>query len=193
MRRKLVLIILNSTADGGHLLPLCNYAGQNHPAFVNRIWLRLFHVVEFLIVVVLILCFLLCACKQRCCLFGELLLESRIAVFAEDEFLVVAGCGLAVKGEGILALCDKKLRSMMDLKIFVDADPDERLIRVIQRDVVERGRTAEAVMERYTRILKPMHLQFIEPCKRYADLIIPEGGNNQVAIDILTMYIKKHL
>ena len=95
--------------------------------------------------------------------------------------------------EGILALCDKKLRGMMDLRIFVDADPDERLIRVIQRDVIERGRTAEAVMERYTRILKPMHLQFIEPCKRYADLIVPEGGNNQVAIDILTMYIKKHL
>ena len=94
--------------------------------------------------------------------------------------------------EGILALCDKKLRSMMDLKIFVDADPDERLIRVIQRDVIERGRTAE-VMERYTRILKPMHLQFIEPSKRYADLIIPEGGNNRIAIDILTMYIKKHL
>ena len=62
---------------------------------------------------------------------------------------------------------------MMDLKIFVDADPDERLIRVIQRDVVERGRTAEAVMERYTRVLKPMHQQFIEPCKRYADLIVP--------------------
>lgn len=95
--------------------------------------------------------------------------------------------------EGILALCDKKLRNMMDLKIFVDADPDERLIRVIQRDVIERGRTAEAVMERYTRVLKPMHLQFIEPCKRYADLIVPEGGNNKVAIDILTMYIKKHL
>ena len=95
--------------------------------------------------------------------------------------------------EGILALCDKKLRNMMDLKIFVDADPDERLIRVIQRDVVERGRTAEAVMERYTRVLKPMHQQFIEPCKRYADLIVPEGGNNEVAIDILTMYIKKHL
>ena len=95
--------------------------------------------------------------------------------------------------EGILALCDKKLRNMMDLKIFVDADPDERLIRVIQRDVIERGRTAEAVMERYTRVLKPMHLQFIEPCKRYADLIVPEGGSNAVAIDILTMYIKKHL
>ena len=82
---------------------------------------------------------------------------------------------------------------MMDLKVFVDADPDERLIRVIQRDVVERGRTAEAVMERYTRVLKPMHQQFIEPCKRYADLIVPEGGNNQVAIDILTMYIKRHI
>lgn len=95
--------------------------------------------------------------------------------------------------EGILALCDKKLRSMMDLKIFVDADPDERLIRVIQRDIIERGRTAEAVMDRYTRVLKPMHMQFIEPCKRYADLIIPQGGNNRIAIDILTRYIKEHL
>lgn len=95
--------------------------------------------------------------------------------------------------EGILALCDPELRSMMDLKIFVDTDPDERLIRVIQRDVLERGRTAEAVMERYTRVLKPMHLQFIEPSKRYADLIVPEGGENDVAIHILTMYIKKHL
>lgn len=95
--------------------------------------------------------------------------------------------------EGILALCDPDLRNMMDLKIFVDADPDERLIRVIQRDVVERGRTAEAVMERYTRVLKPMHQQFIEPTKRYADLIIPEGGNNEIAIHILKMYIEKHL
>ena len=95
--------------------------------------------------------------------------------------------------EGILALCDEQLRGMMDLKVFVDADPDERLIRVIQRDMLERGRTAEAVMERYVRVLKPMHLQFIEPCKRYADLIVPEGGNNQVAIDILTMYIKRHI
>ena len=95
--------------------------------------------------------------------------------------------------EGILALCDDTLRSMMDLKIFVDADPDERLIRVIQRDVIERGRTAEAVMERYTRILKPMHLQFIEPCKRYADLNVREGGNNKIAINILTINIKKHL
>lgn len=95
--------------------------------------------------------------------------------------------------EGILALCDEGLREQMDLKIFVDADSDERLIRVISRDIVERGRTAEAVMERYTRILKPMHQQFIEPTKRYADLIIPEGGNNKVAIDILRMYIEKNL
>lgn len=95
--------------------------------------------------------------------------------------------------EGILALCDPNLRKLMNLKIFVDADSDERLIRVIQRDVIERGRTAEAVMERYTRILKPMHLQFIEPTKRYADLIIPEGGSNQVAVNILRMYIERNL
>ena len=95
--------------------------------------------------------------------------------------------------EGILAVCDPGLRSMMDLKVFVDTDPDERLIRVIQRDMLERGRTAEAVMERYIRVLKPMHEQFIEPCKRYADLIVPEGGSNQVAIDILTMFIRKHI
>lgn len=95
--------------------------------------------------------------------------------------------------EGILALSDPRLRTLMDLKIFVDADSDERLIRVIQRDVIERGRTAEAVMERYTRVLKPMHLQFIEPTKRYADIIIPEGGNNTVAVDILCQYIKKNL
>lgn len=95
--------------------------------------------------------------------------------------------------EGILALCDRKMRQLMDMKIFVDTAPDERLIRVIKRDIKERGRTAEAVMERYIGVLKPMHEQFIEPCKRYADLIIPEGGNNKVAIDIVTTYIKKYL
>lgn len=93
--------------------------------------------------------------------------------------------------EGILALSDKKLCQLMDLRIFVDADPDERQIRVIQRDVVERGRTAEAVMERYVRVLKPMHLEFIEPAKRIADLIIPQGGHNQKAIEILKLYIEK--
>lgn len=95
--------------------------------------------------------------------------------------------------EGIMALCDKKLRNEMDLKIFVDADADDRLIRVIERDVVERGRTAEAVMERYTRIVKPMHLQFIEPCKRYADLIIPQGGHNRAAINILVKFVKQQI
>lgn len=93
--------------------------------------------------------------------------------------------------EGILALSDKKLCELMDLRIFVDADPDERLIRVIQRDVVERGRTAEAVMERYVRVLKPMHLEFIEPAKRIADLIVPQGGHNRKAIEILKLYIEK--
>lgn len=95
--------------------------------------------------------------------------------------------------EGILALSDKELCKLMDLKIFVDADPDERLIRVIQRDVIERGRTAEAVMDRYIRVLKPMHQEFIEPAKRYADLIIPQGGHNRKAIEILQMYIEKML
>lgn len=95
--------------------------------------------------------------------------------------------------EGIMALCDKKLRNEMDLKIFVDADADDRLIRVIQRDVIERGRTSEAVMERYSRIVKPMHLQFIEPCKRYADIIIPQGGHNKAAINILTKFVKQQI
>lgn len=93
--------------------------------------------------------------------------------------------------EGILALSDRKLCKQMDLRIFVDADPDERLIRVIQRDVLERGRTAEAVMDRYVKVLKPMHLEFIEPAKRVADLIIPQGGHNEKAIEILKMYIEK--
>lgn len=95
--------------------------------------------------------------------------------------------------EGILALCDEKLRNLMNLRIFVDTDPDERLIRVIKRDIKERNRTAEAVMDRYIRVLKPMHQQFIEPTKRHAHLIVPEGGNNCMAIDIITKYIKEHL
>lgn len=93
--------------------------------------------------------------------------------------------------EGILALSDKQLCDLMDLRVFVDADPDDRLIRVIQRDVIERGRTAEAVMERYEKVLKPMHLEFIEPAKRIADLIVPQGGHNRKAIEILKMYIEK--
>lgn len=91
--------------------------------------------------------------------------------------------------EGILVLSDERLRDMMDIKVFVDADGDDRLIRVISRDCVERGRTPRMVIERYERILKPMHLQHIEPTKKCADLIIPQGGHNEVAINLLTDFI----
>lgn len=91
--------------------------------------------------------------------------------------------------EGIMSLIKKELRDLMDLKIFVDTDSDERLIRIIKRDVLERGRTAEMVMERYVNILKPMHLEFIEPTKRYADIIIPQGGDNEKGISIIKKYI----
>ncbi len=92
--------------------------------------------------------------------------------------------------EGIMALLNKKLRDMMDLKVYVDCDSDERLIRNIQRDTIDRGRTVSMVMERYIKVLKPMHEQFIEPTKRYADLIIPEGGMNVKGISILCKYIE---
>lgn len=92
--------------------------------------------------------------------------------------------------EGIMTLINKKLRDLMDLKIFVDTDSDERLIRNIQRDVVERGRTVDMVVERYLSVLKPMHEQFIEPTKRYADIIIPQGGENLKGIGILCKYIE---
>lgn len=95
--------------------------------------------------------------------------------------------------EGIMALRDSKLRDEMDLKVFVDADADDRLVRVIKRDIVERGRTVEAVMERYVRVLKPMHEQFIESCKRYADVIIPQGGHNNPAINMMAKFIKQQL
>ena len=92
--------------------------------------------------------------------------------------------------EGIMTLLNKQLRDMMDLKIFVDTDSDERLIRNIQRDCVERGRTVEMVIDRYQKVLKPMHEQFIEPTKKFADLIIPLGGENKTGIHILKTYIE---
>ena len=95
--------------------------------------------------------------------------------------------------EGIMALTDPRMRKMMDIKVFVDADGDDRLIRVITRDCIERGRTAEEVIERYQRVLKPMHQLHIEPCKKFADIIVPEGGHNEVAINLLTDYIKSRL
>ena len=95
--------------------------------------------------------------------------------------------------EGIMILCDSELRKMLDIKVFVDADADDRLGRVIQRDIVERGRSVLMVLERYHDTVKPSHLQFIEPSKRYADIIIPGGGENQVGIDVLASIIEKHL
>lgn len=95
--------------------------------------------------------------------------------------------------EGILVLTDKSLRDMMDVKVFVDADADERLIRVIYRDCIERGRTPQMVIDRYIETLKPMHELYIEPSKRYADLIVPQGGHNKVAIKLLTDYIRSLL
>ena len=92
--------------------------------------------------------------------------------------------------EGILVLCDPELRELMDVKVFVDTDADERLIRVINRDCVERGRTPKMVIDRYQETLKPIHELHIEPSKKHADIIIPQGGDNIVAIKLLTDYIK---
>lgn len=95
--------------------------------------------------------------------------------------------------EGILIFTCKALRDLMDIKIFVDADDDDRLMRVMARDIVERGKTVEWVIERYSKTVKPMYLQFIEPSKRYADIIIPQGGHNKVAIDVISATIEKAL
>ena len=95
--------------------------------------------------------------------------------------------------EGILIFTCKRLREQMDIKIFVDADDDDRLMRVMARDISERGKDVHWVIERYTRTVKPMYLQFIEPSKRYADIIIPQGGHNKVAIDIISTAIEKEL
>lgn len=95
--------------------------------------------------------------------------------------------------EGILIFTCAKLRKLLDIMVYVDADADDRLSRVISRDIVERGKNVEQVLIRYEQTVKPMHLQFIEPSKRYADIIIPQGGHNQVAIDILTATIEKAL
>lgn len=92
--------------------------------------------------------------------------------------------------EGIMVLLNKELRDMMDMKIFVDTDSDERFIRNLQRDVTERGRTVDLIIERYLKMKKPMHEQFIEPTKKYADIIIPQGGDNETGIEIIRSYIE---
>lgn len=95
--------------------------------------------------------------------------------------------------EGIMILQDIELRNLLDIKIYVDTDDDVRIIRRIIRDINERGRTIESVVKQYLNVVKPMHSQFIEPTKKYADLIIPEGGQNKVAIDIMVAKIKQIL
>jgi uridine kinase len=95
--------------------------------------------------------------------------------------------------EGILVLVDSQMRQLMDLKIFVDCDADIRFIRRLDRDVHERSRSVESIISQYTTTVRPMHLQFVEPSKRYADIIIPEGGHNEVGIDLITGKIKSIL
>lgn len=92
--------------------------------------------------------------------------------------------------EGILVLENKELRDLLDIKVYVDTDADIRILRRLVRDINERGRTVESVINQYLDIVRPMHLQFTEPSKRYADIIVPEGGQNKVAIDILVSKIK---
>ena len=109
--------------------------------------------------------------------------KETIPVFPKEVIIV----------EGILILTNPRLRKRMDIKIFVDADGDDRLMRIIRRDIEERGRSFQQVLQHYEKFVKPMHLQFIEPTKRYADIIVPQGGQNHVAIDVLTSRIKMHL
>lgn len=92
--------------------------------------------------------------------------------------------------EGIMALVDPSIRAILNIKVFVDADSDERLIRVLRRDVAERGRTMEDLVNRYQNIIKPMHNLHIEPTKAFADLIVPQGGSNSVAINVLKEFIQ---
>jgi uridine kinase len=106
-------------------------------------------------------------------------LEETIEVPPRDVIIV----------EGIMALYSKKLRNMMDLKIFVEAGADERLLRVITRDIAERGHPLEMLISKYRNVLKPMHDEFIEPTKQFADIIIPNGGDNKKAINMLKRYI----
>jgi uridine kinase len=98
--------------------------------------------------------------------------------------------GRAIIVEGILIYTDPALRKLMDVKVFVDTDDDTRFIRRLQRDIAERGRTVQSVIEQYLGTVKPMHLEFVEPSKRYADIIIPQGGHNVVAIDMLLRLIR---
>lgn len=122
----------------------------------------------------------------------EMPIYSYLTCLRSKETIAVRPAEVVVV-EGILVLVDPGLRTMLDIKVFVDADADDRLGRVIQRDIVERGRSVLVVLERYNMTVKPSHLQFIEPSKRYADIIIPGGGENLVGIEVLRTIVEKHL
>jgi uridine kinase len=110
----------------------------------------------------------------------------------KNETITVAPREIVIL-EGIMILEDTKIRDLLDIKIYVDTDADVRIIRRMVRDINERGRTVESVINQYLNVVRPMHMQFIEPTKRYADIIIPEGGHNKVAIDIIVANIKQFL
>ena len=117
---------------------------------------------------------------------------SYITCTRDDEYIPVEPARVVII-EGILVLTNAELRNKMGIKVYVDADPDDRLARVIDRDIQERGRDIKMVLERYYETVKPSHLQFIEPTKRYADIIIPRGGENEVAIEMLVSAVEKYL
>ena len=108
--------------------------------------------------------------------------EERRTIHVEPRDVIIV--------EGIMALYDRDLREQMDLKIFVDTCPDERLLRVIERDIAERGHPLEMLIEKYRNVLKPMHDEFIEPSKQHADIILPNGGDNSRAIAMMQQYIR---
>ncbi len=122
----------------------------------------------------------------------EMPVYSYLTCLRAEETITVKPANVVIV-EGILILADEGLRKEFDIKVFVDADADDRLGRVIQRDIAERGRSVQVVLERYHDTVKPSHLQFIEPSKRYADVIIPRGGENEVGIEVLVSIIEKHL
>jgi uridine kinase len=117
---------------------------------------------------------------------------SYITCLRSEETILIKPAKVVIL-EGILILSDRRTREIMDIKTYVDADPDDRLVRVILRDTEERGRVIEDVLDRYYKTVKPSHLQFIEPTKRYADIIIPGGGENEVAIRMLVSTIENYL
>lgn len=110
--------------------------------------------------------------------------RQKATVHIDPKFVVIV--------EGILLFTDKRIRDLCNIKVFVDAEPDDRVIRIIERDVKERGRAVQDVIDRYD-VVKSMHIQFIEPTKRFADIIIPQGGENQVAVDMMVAIVKMKL